>query len=202
VDVARGGVAALLIWFRDFVPGAVGARSVARAEATPPAPSLKNATVALQIDAGYVAAPETCGGHSHAYVTGHNPHQALHQHAFLASVGIGPDTPVTVLSDGGEDISHACQLPAASERVLDWFHIGMRFEHLLNAVRGLRGMNRIEALPQAAGRGGEVVATVARPARAIPPTSGGSAPQHRRGWRPQSPGTVDPIPERVYRVAD
>ena len=49
------------------------------------------------------------------------------------------DVPVTVLSDGGEGISHACQLPAAAERVLDWFHIGMRFEHLLTSLRGLRG---------------------------------------------------------------
>ena len=49
------------------------------------------------------------------------------------------DVPVTVLSDGGEDIRHAYQLPAAAERVLDWFHIGMHFEHLLVFLRGLRG---------------------------------------------------------------
>lgn len=49
------------------------------------------------------------------------------------------EVPVTVLSDGGEDISHTCQLPAAAERVLDWFHIGMRFERLLTTLRGLRG---------------------------------------------------------------
>ena len=114
--------------------------------------------VALQIDAGYIRAaprpdgagwiaavasklvvPQTTHTHAHAYVTGYNPHQGLRQQAFLASVGIGMDVPVTVLSDGGEDISHACQLPAAAERVLDWFHIGMRFEHLLTSLRGLRG---------------------------------------------------------------
>ena len=43
-----------------------------------------------------------------------------------------------MFSDCGEDISHACQLPAAAERVLDWIHISMRFEHLLVALRGLR----------------------------------------------------------------
>ena len=43
-----------------------------------------------------------------------------------------------VLSDGGEDIGWACKLPTAKERVLDWFHIGMRFLHLLIATQGLR----------------------------------------------------------------
>src|SRR4030095_5588078 len=33
----------------------------------------------------------------------------------------------------------ACKLPAAKERVLDWFHVGMRFQHLLIAVQGPRG---------------------------------------------------------------
>lgn len=118
----------------------------------------KRTAVALQIDAGYIrAAPRPDGAgwiaaiaskvvgpqktrtHAHAYVTGYNPQQGLRQQAFLASIGIGMDVPVTVLSDGGEDISHACQLPAAAERVLDWFHIGMRFEHLLVALRGFRG---------------------------------------------------------------
>ena len=83
--------------------------------------------------------PQKTRTHAHAYVTGYNPQQGLRQQAFLASIGIGMDVPVTVLSDGGEDISHACQLPAAAERVLDWFHIGMRFEHLLVALRGFRG---------------------------------------------------------------
>jgi hypothetical protein len=74
-------------------------------------------------------------------VTGHNQQQGLRQQAFLASIGIGLNVPVTVLSHGGEDISHACQLPSAAERILDWFHIGMRFEHLLTALQGLRGMD-------------------------------------------------------------
>lgn len=37
----------------------------------------------------------------------------------------------------GADIAN--KLPAAKERILDWFHIGMRFQHLLIAVQGLRG---------------------------------------------------------------
>ena len=56
-------------------------------------------------------------------------------------MGFALDTPVTVLCDGGEDIAFACQLPSATKRVLDWFHIGMRFEHLVTAVRGMRGLS-------------------------------------------------------------
>jgi hypothetical protein len=122
-------------------------------------------TVALQIDAGYIRAsprpdgarwiaavasklvvPQTPHTHAHAYVTGYNPQQGLRQQAFLASIGIGVNVPVTVLSDGGDDISHACQLPSAAEKVLDWFHIGMRFEHLLTAMRGLRGVSAEERI--------------------------------------------------------
>jgi hypothetical protein len=120
-------------------------------------PAVKLTTVALQIDAGYiraaprpdgvtwiaavaskVAVPQATRTPAHAYVTGYNPHQGMRQQAFLASIGVGLDVPVTVLSDGGGDISHACHLAAPTERVLDWFHIGMRFEHLLIALRGLR----------------------------------------------------------------
>lgn len=119
----------------------------------------RRTTIALQIDAGYVRAArrpddarwigavaskvvgrQTKRTPAHAYATGFNPHQGLRQQAFLSSVGVSPDTPVTVISDGGEDISFACQLPAAAERVLDWFHIGMRFEHLLTAMTGMRGL--------------------------------------------------------------
>jgi hypothetical protein len=62
----------------------------------------------------------------------------------------------TPLSDGGDDISHACKLPAATARVLDWFHIGMRFEQLLLSLRGLRGHARrvrLQGPSRATGRG-------------------------------------------------
>ncbi len=45
--------------------------------------------------------------------------QGLRQQAFLQSVGIDRQSPVTVLSDGGDEISRACQLPTATARVLD-----------------------------------------------------------------------------------
>ena len=60
----------------------------------------------------------------------------MRQQAFLQSIGVPRQSPITVLSDGGDDISHACKLPAATARVLDWFHIGMRFEQLLLSLRG------------------------------------------------------------------
>ena len=111
----------------------------------------------LEVDAGYIrAVPESEGGHwisvvasklvrpvarcgyAHAYAGSYNPHQGVRQQAFLASLGVPPEAPVTVLSDGGEDVVLACRLPRPTEQVLDWFHIAMRFEHLLTAVRGLR----------------------------------------------------------------
>lgn len=114
--------------------------------------------VTIQIDAGYIRStskvdgrrwlsaiaskivhPELGRNLAHAYSTGYDPWAGLRQQAFLGSAGISPDQSVVVLSDGGEDVGWACKLPAAKERVLDWFHIGMRFQHLLIALQGLRG---------------------------------------------------------------
>ena len=121
-----------------------------------PAPSQESA-VALEIDAGYIRAvpkregvrwiavvasklvrPQPQHGYAHAYAGTYNPHQGARQQAFLASVGVPPQAPVTVLSDGGDDVAFACRLPRPTERVLDWFHIAMRVAQLLTAVRGLR----------------------------------------------------------------
>ena len=114
--------------------------------------------LALQIDAGYIKTPPQADGkrwipvvasklvrssrgrgYAHASALGLGRRQGMRQQAFLQSVGVDRQSPVTVLSDGGDDISHACKLPAATARVLDWFHIGMRFEQLLLSLRGLRG---------------------------------------------------------------
>ena len=121
-----------------------------------PAPQPKGPAVELEVDAGYIRAvpryegvrwivvvasklgrPQARHGYTHAYAGTYNPHQGVRQQAFLASLGVPPDAPVTVLSDGAEDVHLACRLPRPTERVLDWFHIAMRFEHLLTAVRGL-----------------------------------------------------------------
>lgn len=125
-----------------------------------PVPRVAQATHALQVDAGYVRSvpdregthwistiaskvvrPGTRRTHEHAYSIGYEPMQGIRQQAFLASIGISLDVPITVLSDGGEDVDSACSLPAANERILDWFHIGMRFEHLRLAAVGLKGLD-------------------------------------------------------------
>lgn len=126
-------------------------------------PDPHRAVHALQVDAGYVrSVPDTEGTrwvsviaskvvrpeykrtHCHAYSIGYEPLQGLRQEAFLASVGIGSDTAVTVLCDGGEDVYAAGTLGERSVRILDWFHIGMRFEHLVLGIRGLQGTEHLE----------------------------------------------------------
>lgn len=130
-----------------------GVAQVAHSFEKPAKSEIVERGIALQIDAGYIKSsvpqsdgtrwfaaiasklvcPETAHTHAHAYTIGYDPSQGMRQQAFLASVGVGPNVPVTVLSDGGEDVSHACQLQCPSVRILDWFHIGMRFVHLLTA---------------------------------------------------------------------
>jgi hypothetical protein len=110
--------------------------------------------IELEIDAGYIrAVPQREGvrclavvasklvrplarhGYAHAYAGTYNPHQGARQQAFLASLGVPADARVTVLSDGGDDVEFACRLPRSTERVLDWWHLAMRFEHLLTGLR-------------------------------------------------------------------
>ena len=115
---------------------------------------------ALQVDAGYVRSvpqtegsswisviaskivrPETRRTHAHAYTGGPSLWHGLRQEVFLASVGIGNDVPVTVLCDGGEDVGAVGRLGNRSIRILDWFHIGMRFQHLQLALNGLPNLD-------------------------------------------------------------
>ncbi len=132
----------------------VAADSFTRANRLP----LTGPPSALQIDAGYIRTPPQADGrrwipvvasklfrsdrgrgYAHASALGLGRRQGMRQQAFLQSIGVDRQSPVTVLSDGGDDISHACKLPAATARVLDWFHIGMRFEQLQLSIRGLQG---------------------------------------------------------------
>ena len=46
---------------------------------------------------------------------------------------------MAIISDGGEDVAYPTSLPwRPVQRILDWFHISMRFEHVLQRLRGLR----------------------------------------------------------------
>ena len=111
--------------------------------------------LALQIDAGYIRSCSKAGpgawmpvvasklvpptrhrSFAHVYVPSLVKRQGVRQQAFLRSVGVPVTATITVLSDGGDDISLACKLPCAQARVLDWFHIGMYFERLVKAIPG------------------------------------------------------------------
>jgi hypothetical protein len=56
----------------------------------------------------------------------------------LATAGVGLDTPATVLCDGDAGLwrLQRAALPEATV-VLDWWHLAVRFEHALQAARGL-----------------------------------------------------------------
>jgi hypothetical protein len=56
----------------------------------------------------------------------------------LATAGVGADTPATVLADGEAGLWRLQRevLPGATV-VLDWWHVAVRFEHALQAARGL-----------------------------------------------------------------
>jgi hypothetical protein len=67
--------------------------------------------------------------------------QAASAEAFtqaLAAAGVYADTPATVLCDGDAGLWRLQRetLPAATV-VLDWWHVAVRFEHALQAARGL-----------------------------------------------------------------
>ena len=45
---------------------------------------------------------------------------------------------MAIIGDGGEDVAYPTYLPwRPVTRILNWFHIAMRFEHLLQRARGL-----------------------------------------------------------------
>jgi hypothetical protein len=66
------------------------------------------------------------------------PKRRLHE--VLQSQGVLPRQQVIFISDGGDTVR---ELPAFlhphSERILDWFHMAMRIEQLMQTARGVRG---------------------------------------------------------------
>ncbi|KAF3996046.1 hypothetical protein [Glaciimonas immobilis] len=60
-------------------------------------------------------------------------------HHFLHRHDVPIDAPVAIISDGGEDVAYPTYLPwRPVQRIFDWFHIAMRFEHILQRIRGMR----------------------------------------------------------------
>lgn len=118
----------------------------------------EHASHVMELDAAYVrAVPQRCDGRkSFGIVTtrlikrdaaaGWNanvieetmsPLKRLHH--YLHRQGVELDTPVAIIRDGGEDVAYPTYLPwRPVQRILGWFHISMRFEHVLQRLRGLR----------------------------------------------------------------
>src|SRR4051794_20864104 len=121
--------------------------------AKPPAASA-DGPVVVGLDGGYVRSrhrPERhfevvagkvidAQGAQHRFAFARNG-QATASEAFrqaLAAAGVGADTPATVLCDGDAGLWRLQReaLPGATI-VLDWWHAAVRFEHALQAARGL-----------------------------------------------------------------
>src|SRR4051812_40819034 len=111
--------------------------------------------VVVGLDGGYVRSRHQQEGRHFEVVAGKviDAHGAQHRFAFarngpaasveafrqaLAAAGVGADTPATVLCDGDAGLWRLQReaLPGATI-VLDWWHAAVRFEHALQAARGL-----------------------------------------------------------------
>lgn len=59
-------------------------------------------------------------------------------HHFLRRQEVALDAPLAIISHDGEDVAYPSHLPwRPVQRILDRFHIGLRFEHVLQRLRGL-----------------------------------------------------------------
>jgi hypothetical protein len=67
--------------------------------------------------------------------------------AVLESQGILPRQHITFLCDGGDTVRElGAFMHTRSEHILDWFHVAMRIEQLLQTTRGLQGAEKPELL--------------------------------------------------------
>ena len=146
----------------------------------PPAQSA--APVVVGLDGGYVRSRHRQEERHFEVVPGKVIHTDGAQHRFafarngqataseafrqaLAAAGVHADTPATVLCDGDAGLWRLQReaLPNATI-VLDWWHAAVRFEHALQAVRGLGARHGRHALRGQGGSwpGAREVALVAR----------------------------------------
>jgi hypothetical protein len=120
----------------------------------PPAPPASGPVV-VGLDGGYVRNRHRAEGRRFEVIAGKVIHADGGQHRFaftrtgpvatteafrqaLAAAGVNADTPATVLCDGDAGLWRLQRevLPQATI-VLDWWHAAVRFEHALQAARGL-----------------------------------------------------------------
>ena len=97
----------------------------------------------------------------------------------MEELGVNAETQITVLSDGDAGLRTVQREVAPEpEHMLDWFHIGMRFEHLLDASKAIHHMptatHVAEWAHQVATRA--KMGVVERPGRQNPQALGGTIP--------------------------
>jgi hypothetical protein len=122
-------------------------------DAPPSEPDTVTEAVVVGLDGGYVRSrhrrPERnfevvagkvigASGNQHRFAFARNGGSTDQFARVMVRAGVRGGTPATVLSDGDAGLWHLQRqvLPDAAT-VLDWFHIAMRFEHVLRAAAGL-----------------------------------------------------------------
>lgn len=110
--------------------------------------------LAVEVDAGYIRSTDRSeagsrwfsatvarlvgtegAGVCHAFVSKEVSFPAGRLDHFLGREGVDDASALAVISDGGEDMLGAGHYPyRASQQLLDWFHIAMRFQHLWQAL--------------------------------------------------------------------
>jgi hypothetical protein len=177
----------------------VGERIARPHPAGAPDPEIDAATpaVAIGLDGGYLRSRHRRPERNFEAIAGKVLNLDGSQHRFanaIVSAGIRLGTPATVLSDGDAGLwKLQRQVMPKATLVLDLWHIAMRFEHALQAARGLgvgttsaylrsypvhdlesakwklwhgRASSCLERLPRALGETGELVRLRSRPRRA------------------------------------
>ena len=77
-------------------------------------------------------------GRCFAYVHRLEADPAQRMQRFINDERVQPEDPITFLSDGGDTVRQAqLGFGLRGEYVLDWFHIGMRFQNLTQLAKGL-----------------------------------------------------------------
>lgn len=77
-------------------------------------------------------------GKSMAYVHGKVVRPLLRFRHFLETESVGPMDPVTIISDGGLTVRQAqAQIGESDKLILDWFHVAMRIQNMMQVAKGL-----------------------------------------------------------------